>query len=469
MTAPARAAPAPAMTRTEQMLNRPALPLILTMAAPNAVAFLVQGTVSMTEVWFIGHLGTEALAAIALMFPALMLMQMLSNGAIGGALSSSVARALGRDRKDQAEALIWHGLVIALAAGTLFWLIWWFGGPALLQQLDVAPLVKTEAILYGHILFAGGMTLWLMGTVAAIYRGMGEMRSPAVVMVLGSFVQIPLSGALILGWAGLPKLGVAGAAVSVVLSMGLTALVLIGGLVRGRQILQLRRSAFQLQKALFADIFRVGALSSLSPVLTVLAIATVNVIVSSFGATALAGYGIAARLEFLLIPLVFGIGAAMTAIIGTNVGAGRIARAEQVGWTGGALAAGLTGSIGLVLALAPHLWAGLFTDDPETFAAGARFLQIVGPFFLFQGLGLALYFGSQGAGEIRWPIFAALVRFVVAIGGASLAAYGFGYGLDMVYACIAAGMLLFGVITAGAIRLGAWRSPGPRALAANEH
>lgn len=456
-TSSTAAATAPPMNRTEQMLSRPALPLILAMAAPNAIAFLVQGTVSMAEVWFIGLLGTEALAAIALMFPAMMLMQMLSNGAIGGALSSSVARALGRGRKDQAEALIWHGVVIALAAGSLFWLSWWFGGPALLRQLDVSTTVTVEAARYGHILFAGCVALWLMGIIAAVYRGMGEMRFPALVMVLGALVQIPLSGALILGWAGLPELGVAGAAISVVSTMGLMASVLIARLLAGGQVLQLRLSALQLRRELFADIFRVGALASLSPLLTVLAIAAVNIIVSGFGASALAGYGIAARLEFLLIPLVFGIGAAMTAIIGTNVGAGNIARAERVGWTGGALAAALTGSIGLLLAVAPGLWMGLFTSDPDTFAAGARFLQIVGPVFLFQGLGLALYFGSQGAGVIQWPVFAALVRFVVAIGGASVATYWFGVGLEMVYACIAAGMVLFGAITAGAIRLGAWR------------
>ena len=144
-SAPGTARPA-TMTRTEQMLSRPALPLILAMAAPNAIAFLVQGTVSMTEVWFIGHLGTAALAAIALMFPGLMLMQMLANGAIGGALSSSVARALGRGRKDQAEALIWHGIVIAVAAGGLFWLLWWLGGAALLHKLDVTPAVIDDAL-----------------------------------------------------------------------------------------------------------------------------------------------------------------------------------------------------------------------------------------------------------------------------------------------------------------------------------
>lgn len=457
MTSSSITAPAAAMSRTEQMLSRPALPLIIALAAPNAIAFLVQGAVTMTEVWFIGHLGTEALAAIALMFPAMMLIQMMANGSIGGALSSSIARALGRGRKDQAEALIWHGIVIAVSASALFWLIWWLSGAALLNRLNVSAAVISDASFYGHVLFVGGIVLWMMGIITAVYRGMGEMRLPAIIIVIGALLQIPLSGALILGWAGLPKLGVAGAALSVVVIMGLMTAVLLFRLIRGGEVLKLSLSRFRLQRELFADIFKVGALASLSPVLTVLSIAAVNVIVSSFGATAPAGYGVAARLEFLLIPMVFGIGAAMTAIIGTNMGAGNIERAEQVGWTGGALAAGLTGGVGLLLAVAPGLWVGLFTDDPATYAAGAKFLHIVGPLFLFQGLGLALYFGSQGAGVVHWPVLAALVRFVVAIGGAALAAYTFDLGLDAVYACIAAGMFVFGIITAGAVRLGAWR------------
>ncbi|MCH8506209.1 MAG: hypothetical protein LAT50_18085, partial [Ectothiorhodospiraceae bacterium] len=315
-------------SRTEQMLSARPLPLILGLAAPNAIAFLVQATVSMTEVWYIGRLGTGALAAIALMFPALMLMQMLANGAIGGAVSSSVARALGRGGQAQAEALIWHALVIALVAGALFWVLWSLGGGLLLHRLDAPAAVIVEAIRYGNILFAGCVSIWLMGLLAAVFRGMGEMRFPALVMVLGAGVQIPLSGALILGWFGLPALGIAGAAISTVVVMTLMAGVLVARLLRGGLGLRLRLTALRRDRHLFGDIFRVGALAALSPVLTVLAIAAVNVIVSGFGAAALAGYGIAARLEFLLIPLVFGIGAAMTAIVGTNIGAGNTERAE---------------------------------------------------------------------------------------------------------------------------------------------
>jgi Na+-driven multidrug efflux pump len=93
---------------TRRMLAGAPLPLLLAMAAPNAVAFLVQASVSMAEVAFVARLGTEALAALALMFPGLMLMQMLANGAIGGAVSSAIARAMGAGDRARAEMLVWH-------------------------------------------------------------------------------------------------------------------------------------------------------------------------------------------------------------------------------------------------------------------------------------------------------------------------------------------------------------------------
>lgn len=119
--------------------------------------------------------------------------------------------------------------------------------------------------------------------------------------------------------------------------------------------------------------------------------------VATFGEVALAGYGIGSRIEFLLIPLVFGIGAAMTSLVGLSVGAGNYDRAEHIGCIGAFFAAGLTGFVGWVLALFPDVWIYTFTNDPETFDAARSYIQIVGPFFAFQGLGLSLYFASQGS------------------------------------------------------------------------
>jgi len=455
---PATAPPLNPMTR--QILEAAPFPLLLRMASPNAVAFLVQASVSMAEAWFIARLGMAPLAAIALMFPALMLMQMLANGAMGGAVSSAIARALGRGDRGGAEALVWHALAIAVGAGVLFFLLYEVAGGWLLARSGAPAVVTSEAARYGSVLFAGAIPIWIMALLSSVVRGSGNMKLPALLMIIGSLVQVPLAGGLILGWFGLPALGLPGAAVAVIVVSALNSVILLARLLRPDAVLRLVPAAFHLRRALFADIFRVGLLAALSPVFVVLTISALNVLIGGFGVAALAGYGIVARLEFLLVPMVFGIGAALTSMVGINMGAGNVRRAERIGWLGGFTAAGLTGVVGLLLALAPGLWLDLFTTDPETWQAGASYLRIVGPVFLFQGLGLSLYFASQGAGTVAWPVIATILRFVVCVGGAVVGIHWLGQSLAVVYSCIAAGMVVYGVLTAASIAMGAWRRKG---------
>jgi putative MATE family efflux protein len=441
------------------MLAGAPLPLLLAMAAPNAVAFLVQASVSMAEIAFVARLGTEALAALALMFPGLMLMQMLANGAIGGAVSSAIARALGAGDIARAEMLVWHALAIALVAGFAFALAYWGGGMRLITAFGVNGDVAQAAHRYGTIVFGGAGLVWVMALMAAVLRGTGDMRFPALLMVAGAMVQVPLAGTLILGWFGVPRLGLQGAALATLTVSAVSVLVLLVRLVRARD-LRLRLSTLRLQRQLFAAILRVGGLAALSPLFTVLTVMAVNALIGGFGVAALAGYGIVARLDFLLIPLVFGLGAAMTALVGVNVGAGEIARAERIGWLGGLTAAVLAGCVGLLLAVFPGLWMDLFTSDADIRLAGARFLQIVGPVFAFQGLGLALYFASQGAGTVAWPVLATVLRFVIGVGGAAVGVAWFDAGLMWIYACLAVGMFVYGALTAASLGFGAWRRVG---------
>jgi Na+-driven multidrug efflux pump len=310
------------------------------------------------------------------------------------------------------------------------------------------------------VLFAGTIPVWTSALLNAVVRGTGDMRLPATLMIAGSIVQVPLSGALMLGWFGLPALGLPGSAIAVIAVALLTTVVLLVRLLRQDAPVRLARAALGLRRAHFADIFRVGLLAALSPVFVVLTIGSLNVLIGGFGVAALAGYGIVARLEFLLVPMVFGIGAALTSMVGINVGAGNLPRAERIAWLGGFTAAGLTGTVGLLLAFLPGLWLDLFTDDPAAWRAGASYLAIVGPVFLFQGLGLALYFASQGAGTVAWPVFATVLRFAICVGGAALGVRWFDQPLEFVYVCIAAGMAAYGALTAVAIAMGAWRNKG---------
>lgn len=443
--------------RTRLLLSAPPGRLLIKLASPNALAFLVQSLVSIAEIWFIGQLGTRSLASIALAFPLLMLIQMMSGGATGGAVTSAIARALGAGDPRRAERLIWHALMIAVFGASIFLLLFLLFGQTLLAFLGGSGAVLQQAVSYCLVLFVGGLFVWLVGITGAIFRGMGDMKLPAVLMIVGALIQVPLSGVLVLGLWGAPQLGIVGAAVSAVVSGFAVSTTMLVILARPGRAIRLDRSAFDLSAALFRDILKVALPAALSPLLTILIILSLTAMVATFGEAALAGYGIGSRIEFLIIPLIFGIGAAMTSLVGLSIGAGDVHRAESIGWTGSAFAAGLAGMVGLVLALFPESWIYAFTQDSQTFEAARSYIRTVGPFFAFQGLGLSLYFASQGAGTVTWPIIATLLRVLLAVGGGWLLAFQFEWGVEGVFIAAAAAMACFGLVIALSLKLGAWR------------
>jgi Na+-driven multidrug efflux pump len=144
-------------------------------------------------------------------------------------------------------------------------------------------------------------------------------------------------------------------------------------------------------------------------------------------------------------------------MVGTSVGAGDRERALRVAWTGTAMAAGVTGTIGILAALFPHAWLGLFTTDPDVLAAGSRYLRTVGPFYGFFGAGLSLYFASQGAGRLFWPLLASFARLVIAGVGGWLTTQWLGGSLTALFAAMAVALMTFGMMNVAAVRLGAWR------------
>jgi Na+-driven multidrug efflux pump len=312
------------------------------------------------------------------------------------------------------------------------------------------------------VLFGGAIAYWLFNTLGSAIRGTGNMGLPASVMLATGLLYLVLSPALILGRGPFPRLGIAGAATASVVAFSLGSLALLAFLFSGRSLVRPRWRGLRLRRALFREILRVGVPGSLNTVLTNLTVVLLTSLVGPFGAPALAGYGMGARLEYLQIPIVFGLGSGLVTLVGTSVGAGDRARALRVAWAGAAMAAGVTGAIGVLAALFPHAWLALFTRDPDVLAAGTRYLRIVGPCYGFFGAGLALYFASQGAGRLLWPLLAGFTRLVVAGTGGWIATRGLGGGLPGLFAAMAVALLIFGAINVAAVRLGAWRAPDRR-------
>jgi putative MATE family efflux protein len=455
-------AAAPLSPRTRLLLEGPVARTLLVLAAPNVLVMVLQAAVSTLDAVFVGWLGSAALAGVSIVFPLVMLMQTMSAGGMGGGVASAVARALGGGRRADADALVIHAIVIALVMGGAFTLTLEVTGPALFHAMGGRDEVLAAAVTYSRVIFGGAVAYWLFNTLGSAIRGSGNMAVPATVMVATGIVYLALSPALILGWGPLPRLGIAGAAVASVLSFGLGSLVLLAFLYSGRSLVRPSLRGQGLRRRLFWEILRVGAPGSLNTILTNLTVVVLTALVGPFGATALAGYGLGARLEYLQIPIVFGLGSGLVTMVGTSMGAGDRARATHVAWVGAAMAAGITGVIGILAALFPLAWLGLFTSDPGVLAAGTRYLTTVGPFYGFFGAGLALYFASQGAGRLLWPLLAGFTRLVIAAVGGWLATRWLGGGLSGIFAAMAAALVVFGIINVAAIRLGAWRARGGR-------
>ncbi len=386
------------------LLAGPIVPTLLNLAAPTVVVLVVQTFVSVIETYFVGFLGKDALAGVALVFPVLMLMTMMSNGALGGGAASAVARALGSGRRQDADALVVHAMVLAALFGLAFTLGVLGGGRVLYSALGGSGDAIEAALQYSRFVFGGAVLIWVVNLLTATLRGAGEVRIPALVIFAGAFIVVPLSPALIFGLGPVPQLGIAGAGAAVIFYYVLAGVAL--------------------------------------------------------AAYTLAGYGLASRLDYVLIPLLFALGTAAVTMVGANIGARQIARARRIAWTAGLLGAAVTEPIGVLAALFPHLWIGIFSSDLNVIAAGSSYLRVVAPFYGFVGLGMLLYFAGQGAGHVTWPVLAGTLRLIIVAAGGWLAIKVYQGDLSSLFVAVAAASVTFGAVTALAMRLQSWGGKG---------
>lgn len=446
------------------LISGPIVPRLVRLTLPILVVLLVQTLVGVAETYFVSGLGTAPLAGVSLVFPVLMLMTMMSNGGIGGGVASAMARAVGAGRRDEADALVLHTAVVALAFGLLFSLVVVVGGPSLYTFLGARGSVLTDALLYSNLVFGASVLVWTTNLFAAALRGAGDVKVPALLTLLGAMLTLALSPLLIFGAGPVPGLGLAGAGVAVIVYYVLATAALIAYL-RSRRS-PVRLVVAPLRWALFRDILGVGLMSAVGTLTANVTVMVALGFVGAFGANAIAGYGVASRLDYLLVPLLFAVGTACVTMVGMNVGAGQWARARRIAWTAVALSAAGTGLIGIVVALVPAAWTGLFSHDAAVTSVGDQYLRTVAPVYATYGIGMALYFASQGAGRVAWPLFASVVRLAIVMAGGWWWVTWHRGGLDGLFVILAASYVVYGAINLAAFASPAWGrrvDPRPRA------
>lgn len=440
---PVSPATSPAQARTRLMLEGPIVSTLLRLAVPNLVVNVVLIAVTPgVDAHFIGRLGLDALAGLALVFPLMMLMQQMANMAMGGAIAAAIARAIGAGRREDAASLVIHALAIAAGAAALFSALFLLAGPHLYALLGGRGPILAAALEYSNVIFAGALIYWLLGTLTSVVRATGHVAILAWVYVGAELLHIALVPAFVFGLGPLPALGITGAALATLLAFATSTAILAWYLASGRTSVALSLRGFRFERRQFGEILRVGAPMSLAPVLNNAALATLTAYAGMLGATSLAAFGAAVRLEYLLYPLNFGLGAAVLAMVGSNIGARQFTRAARIAWIAVGLSACVMASVSALAIGAPELWMGFFSQDPAILSAATGYLMVVGLAYPFVAAN-TLMSAFQSTRQPEWPLAAMSCRLLIVVVGGWIA-------IDV----LQAGLVGLGVVTA--LGLAAW-------------
>jgi putative MATE family efflux protein len=445
--APARVVPGPGrvLPRTRMLLEAPIVPTLMKLAAPNVLNLLAIAGLITFDGLFVGRLGPNALAGISLVFPWVMLMQHGAASGMGGAVSSAIARALGAGQKERANDLATHAFVLALMLAALFSVVMLLAGPLIYRSMGGQGAVLEAAVAYSNVAFGGVVSIWMLNLLGNVVRGTGNMSLPAMVIVGAVLGHVVLSPML------MRALGIAGAGWGLVISFGIGSLVLFGYLRSSRSLVTVSFRGLRLKRELFREFFRVGVPGMINVVITNLTVIVLTGVAGHLGRDTAIGYAMGARLEYIIIPLGFGIGTGIVAMVGTNWGAKQYARARTIAWTGGAVVAAACGAVGVFAALFPQLWMSIFTADEEVIRIGVTYLRLVGATYALYGLGIGLYFACQGYGKIVLAVVANAVRLLLAAGGAFIAMFWMGAGATGIFAAIALGFVAYAALTSIAL------------------
>jgi putative MATE family efflux protein len=443
--------------KTRVLLEGPIVPTLIRLAWPNILVMLAQSSTGLIEMWYISRLGSDALAGIALVTPVLIFMQNMSQGAVGGGISSAIARALGAGRRDHASVVMFHALAVTTILGIVSTIGGITLGRPLYRLLGGVGGSLDAAATYSAVVFAGMIPLWIFNALASSLRGTANMLVPGLVICGGTVLLIPVSFCLIFGLGPFPGIGIAGGGLALIVYYGGGSAVLVWYIGTRKSLVRFCRVPWEWGPV--KEILTVGAVGLVNTTTISIAITvTMALVARRAGPDAVAGFGTGSRLEYLLPALTFGVGAPLVALVGANIGADRPARAVRIAFVGAGLAALLTEVVGLAGAIWPEQWLRLFGRDPEMLEIGTLYLRTVGPFFGFFGVGISLYFASQGARRLAWPLFATTTRMCITVGGGWLVLHLTG-SLGFLLAVYAFGMVIYGLIIATAVGLGRWALP----------
>lgn len=423
--------------------------IIARLAAPNVIGFVAQLVMSVIDGVVAAQLGSSALAAVALVLPFQMLLTQAANGAFGAATAGMIARALGAADRERAHSEALHALATAAAISGVLTVFGFTCVPTLLQRLGGSGAMLEQAVNYAELLFAGCLIIWLNAALGGMARGAGRMWLPAVTMLFAAFIHLLLSRPLALGIGNFQGLGIRGIAISWILSSAVSLVPLAYGLYRVKLIGWARHFAWRLDR--MSGLMSVALPAIGSTALSNICVMVATKVASRYGEQSLIGFGLGARLEYVLVPFAFSIGMALIALSGQARGAGQHCKARQLALSGVIGSGVLVGVIGSAVAIYPELWLQFFKISDGAHATAVHYLHILGPFYMFFGIGLTSFFAAQAFGRMLPAVAGAFLRLVVIWAGGIISLKLYPDNIEAFFWSVAIAFTLYGLANLMAI------------------
>ncbi len=385
----------------EDYTKAPLSRAILLLAVPMMLELLMESTFGLVDIYFVGKLGSAAVAAIGLTGSLIIVVFALIMGLSMGT-AAMVSRRMGERRPEAAAVAAWQAILAGVLASVPVSVL-----GALFSRRLLGLMGGTEAVVAGYgytaVLFAGSVTIFLIFLNNAIFRGAGDAAVAMRALWLANLVNIVLDPLLIFGIGPFPRLGLVGAALATTIGRGLGVVYQLVVLFRGTSRVAITRASIRWDGQVFRRLLRVSATGMLQFFVATAAWLGVMRIIALFGPLVLAGYTISLRLiHFAILPS-WGVSNAAATLVGQNLGAGHPERAEEAVLKTGFANFAMLAVIAVVFWNFADPLVGVFTTDAEVAARGVESLKILSSGYVFAGFSMVFGQAFNGAGDTATP------------------------------------------------------------------
>ncbi len=374
------------MRKNKILLEGKILTSLVSLAWPIIMANILQTAYQLIDTFWLGRLGAYAVAAVSISFPILFLVLSLGSGlTLAGTVIVAQYKGSGDQRMIDFSAS--QTVLIIFFVSVLLAILGYLSASPLMRLVGAGPEIFSDSVTYFKVSSWGFVFLFMFFVFQSLMRGIGNVMLPMFIVLGTVILNLILDPLFIFGWGPIPGYGVAGAAVASVITQGLSAVVGIAVLWRGKRGIRIRTADMKLEFEWIKRMFSLGVPASLEQSSRAAAMTVMVMLVTSFGSDVVAAYGIGARILSLVIVPALGFAIATTTLVGQNIGAAKIKRAEKIGDLSSKIAFfGLTGVGLLLFACAEHLTAFFVPNDPKVIQDGARFIRIMAPSFGLLGV-----------------------------------------------------------------------------------